>query len=96
MIGVIATIRVVDGAGPDIEAVFREIKAAVRDNEPGNISFDFFRSQADPNCYKVVETYRDDDALQAHRQNAALKAAAAKMAPFKDGPTQAEYFDHLD
>lgn len=95
MIGIVATIRVVEGAGPGIEEVFREIRSAVRDNEPGNIVFDFFRSQTEPNTYKVLEIYRDQAALEAHRANDAVKVIAPKMAPFRDGPTQAEYLDGI-
>ncbi len=35
-IGVIATLKVQDGKGAELESVFRDLAAQVRANEPGN------------------------------------------------------------
>jgi len=47
--------------------------------EPGNISFEWFRSPEDPNLYVLIEAFRDQEAGQAHVQSAHFQAAIAKL-----------------
>jgi len=47
--------------------------------EPGNISFDWFRSVEDPNLYLLVEAFRDEEASRAHVNSASFKAAMAQL-----------------
>jgi quinol monooxygenase YgiN len=47
--------------------------------EPGNISFDWYRSPEDPNLWVGVEVFRDAEAGQAHVESDHFKEAIAQM-----------------
>jgi quinol monooxygenase YgiN len=47
--------------------------------EPGNISFDWYRSPEDPNLWVLVEVFRDAEAGEAHVQSAHFKAATEQL-----------------
>jgi len=66
-IGVIATLTVADGKNAEFEAVFAELAKAVNSDEPGNIHYALFQTSNDPQQYKVLESYTDQAALEAHR-----------------------------
>ena len=66
MIGVVATLKVQDGKQGEFEAVFNDLSKQVRANEPGNIVYQLTKSRTDPTVYKVLELYKDEDALKAH------------------------------
>lgn len=95
MIGIVATLRVKDGGAEGFEAVFRELAAAVRANEPDNIFYELCRSRTEPNTYKVLEMYRNDDALAAHRESAHFQAIVPKMGEFREGRPEVEYLDGI-
>ncbi len=80
-IGVIATLTVAEGKNADFEAVFAELAAAVRANEPGNVFYTLTRSRSNPQIYKVLEQYVDQHALTAHGASDYFKAAGAKLGP---------------
>ena len=93
MIGIVATIKVQEGKGPDFEAVFLELAAAVRAKEPGNVLYQLTKSRADADTYKVLELYKDQDALAAHGQSDHFKEIGRKMGPFMAGRPDVEYLD---
>jgi quinol monooxygenase YgiN len=93
MIGVVATLKVKDGEGAGLEAVFRELAAKVKANEAGCVAYQLTKSRADPNTYKVLEIYKDQDALTAHGQSDHFKEMAPKMGPFLGGRPEVEYLD---
>jgi quinol monooxygenase YgiN len=47
--------------------------------EPGNISFDWYRSAEDPNLWVLIEAYRDAAAGEAHVQSDHFKEAMSDM-----------------
>jgi quinol monooxygenase YgiN len=47
--------------------------------EPGNISFDWYRSAEDPNLWILIEIFRDRESGDAHVQSDHFKAASAMM-----------------
>jgi quinol monooxygenase YgiN len=47
--------------------------------EPGNISFDWYRSADDPNLWVLIEVFRDAEAGQAHVESDHFKAASSMM-----------------
>jgi quinol monooxygenase YgiN len=47
--------------------------------EPGNISFDWYRSVDDRNLYLLVEAFRDAAAGEAHVNSDHFKAAIARL-----------------
>jgi quinol monooxygenase YgiN len=63
----------------DWPSLIGEYTAATR-AEPGNISFDWFRSADDPTCWLLVEAFRDG-AGQAHVDSAHFKAAMTQLPP---------------
>lgn len=93
MIGVIATLRVQDGKGAELERAFGELTAQVRANEPGNLAYQLCRSRTEPNTYKVLELYRDEDALKTHGASEHFKAAGPALGAVLAGRPEIEYLD---
>ncbi len=62
----------------DWPSLVQEFTRATR-AEPGNISFDWYRSAEDPNLWVLVEVFRDAEAGDAHVQSAHFKAAMSEM-----------------
>lgn len=93
MIGIVATLKVQDGKGPELEAVFKELAALVRANEPGNVIYQLTKSRADPNTYKVLELYKDQDAVTAHGSSAHFREHSPKMGPCLAGRPDIELLD---
>jgi quinol monooxygenase YgiN len=94
-IGVIATLKVQDGKGGEFEAVFRDLAAQVRANEPGNQLYQVVKSRADANTYVVMELYADQAALEAHGKSDHFKAASPKIAPTLAGRPDIQYLDSI-
>ena len=94
-IGVVATLKVQDGKQADFEAVFRDLAAQVRANEPGNKLYQVCKSKADPTTYVVMELYENEDALKAHGASDHFKAAGPKLAPCMGGKPDIQYFDTI-
>ena len=92
-IGVIATLKVQDGKQADFEAVFADLAAKVRANEPGNKLYQLCKSKADPTTYIVMELYENEDALKTHGQTEYFKAAGPKMAPCMAGRPDVQYYE---
>ena len=92
-IGIIATLKIQDGKGPEFEAFFNELAKQVRGNEPGNLAYQLTKSRADPNTYKVLELYSDQDALTHHGQTEYFRAAGPKMGPCLAGRPNIEMLD---
>ena len=95
MIGVIATLRVQDGKADEFERVFAELAAKVRENEPGNIAYQLCRSRSEALTYKVLELYRDEDALKAHGTSEHFKAAGPALGAVLAGRPDVEYLDAI-
>ena len=95
MIGVVAVLQIQDGKSDEFEAVFRELSAKVRENEPGNLVYQLTRSRTEPNTYKVLELYSDQDALTHHGQTEYFKDLGRKMGPCMAGRPQVELLDGI-
>jgi quinol monooxygenase YgiN len=80
-IGVVATLTVAEGKNAEFEAVFAELAAAVRANEPGNEFYSLTRSRTNPQVYKVLERYTDQAAVDTHNKTDYFIAAGPKLAP---------------
>lgn len=96
MIGIVATLKVQDGKGSELEAVFKELAALVRANEPGNVLYQLTKSRADANTYKVLELYKDQEAVAAHSGSAHFKEMSPKMGPCLAGRPDIELLDSCD
>ncbi|OYU70912.1 MAG: antibiotic biosynthesis monooxygenase [Alphaproteobacteria bacterium PA2] len=93
MIGVIATLTVAEGKNAEFEAIFTELAKQVRANEPGNLAYQLTKSRSNPQVYKVLELYADQEALSLHGQTEYFKAAGPKMGPCMGGRPEIEYLD---
>ena len=93
MIGIVATLKVQDGKGAELEAVFAELSQKVRANEPGCLLYQLTKSRADPNTYKVLELYKDQEAVTHHGQTEYFRAAGPKMGPCLAGRPEIELLD---
>lgn len=92
-IGVIARIVVQEGKTAEFEAVFTDLARQVRANEPGNIAYQLTKSRTEPNVYKVLEIYKDQDALTAHASAEHFKAAGPSLGAVLAGRPEIEYLD---
>jgi quinol monooxygenase YgiN len=92
-IGVIATLKIQDGKGAEFEAFFGELAKQVRANEPGNIAYQLTKSRTEANTYKVLELYKDQDALTHHGGTEYFRAAGPKFAAVLGGRPEIEYLD---
>ena len=96
MIGIVAVLKVQEGKGPEFEAVFLELTAKVRANEPGNLLYQLTKSRTEANTYKVLELYRDQDAVAAHGSSDHFKDLGRKMGAFMAGRPEIEYLDGVE
>ncbi len=96
MIGIVAVLKAKDGQASEFEAVFKELSAKVRANEPGARLYQLTKSRTEPHTYKVLELYEDQAALTAHGQTDYFKELGRKMGPFLDGRPQVEILDAVE
>lgn len=87
MLGLVATIKVKPGTGPEFEAVAKELVAQVRANEPGCKLYVLHRAEAE-DTYVFLERYVDAAAVEAHRKTDYFKALGRKMGEFMAGPPE--------
>lgn len=96
MIGVVASLKVQPDKTSEFEAVFLDLSAKVKANEPGAIVYQLTRSKTEAGVYKVLELYASADALKHHGGTDYFKAAGAAMAPFLAGRPEIEYLDAVE
>ena len=82
--------KVKAGKTADFERVFKEMQQGVRDHEPGNIYYDFYVDQKDPQLYVIVERYKDAAATTAHGESEHAKKMIAAIRDMLDGPVNAQ------
>ena len=92
-IGVIAKLPIQEGKTAEFEAFFTELAQQVRANEPGNLAYQLTKSRKDPQEYKVLELYTDQEAITVHGQTAYFKAAGPKFAGVLAGRPEIELLD---
>jgi quinol monooxygenase YgiN len=78
--------KVKPGMNAAFEKAFIEMQAGVRAHEPGNVYYDFFVMDQDPQVYVIVERYRDAAALSAHGQSEHGKKLFATLRDLTDDP----------
>ena len=89
----IATIRIQNDKAAEFEAFASELARQVRANEPGNLAYSLTKSRTEPNTYKFLELYVDQEALKLHGGTDYFKAAGPKFAGVLAGPPEIEYLD---
>jgi quinol monooxygenase YgiN len=87
VIAIIATLKVVEGKGPEFEAVGKELMAAVRANEPGCTLYTLCRGD-EPNTYVFLERYVDEAAVEHHRGTQHFKEIGRKFRGLLEGAPQ--------
>ena len=80
-VGILATIKVKPGKEAEFETVFRELAGQVKQNEPGCLLYDLFRSKT-PSTYVVMEQYANAEALAAHARQLISLRRGPSLAPF--------------
>lgn len=93
MIGVIATLKIQAGKSEEFEAFAGALAAKVRANEPGNLAYRLTKSRTEPDTYKFMEFYADQDALTLHGGTDYFKAAGPKFAAVLAAMPEIEYLD---
>ena len=78
-VGIIATIRVVDGKQADFEAGFAKMQEVVKAEEPGCLLYALCQDKADTTTYREMEQYADEEARKTHGTSDAFKAAAGGL-----------------
>ena len=95
MIAVIATLRVKNGMTQEFETLFGQLATQVRANESGNVAYQLCRSRTEADTYKVLEVYRDEQALEAHRASAHFQAAGPGLGTVLSGRPEIELLDAI-
>ena len=70
MLVLMVNIKVKPGRRSDFIAAVREDGAGTTTNEEGNLQFSAVQESDDPDRFFLFEVYRDQAALEAHRQTA--------------------------
>ena len=79
MIGIVVTLEVQDGKQADFEAVFKELMAQVKANEPDCIWYQLFKSKTSATTYTMLEQYTSAEALDAHGKTDHFLGAQPKL-----------------
>lgn len=86
MLGAVAELTIIDGKQAEFEAVAKELEAAVAANEDGTLYYKLFKVTGAPTTYIFMEQYRDQAAVDAHRNYDHFKRLGKAMGPFLAGP----------
>jgi autoinducer 2-degrading protein len=70
IIAVVAKWRTHPGQEETVRQLMREMTAAVRQHEPGNLLYVAHHDPADPTSFLFYEQYAGQQALEAHRDSA--------------------------
>jgi len=89
-VGVIARLKVKEGMNEEFEGIFKELQAAVAENEPENNFYAIHRSASDPQTYVVLEQYANQAALDAHGRTDHFTTIGAKMGGCMAGRAEIE------
>ena len=85
MILLIVTVTVEPAHAAEFEKVLGVLAASSLANEPGTLTYKLARSEDDPRCYRIVEIYQDQAALDAHMASEWLKTAGQAIGGLTSG-----------
>lgn len=85
----VVTFHVKPGKNAEFEQAFREMQANVRKREPGNVYYDFFVSEQDPQSYVIIERYKDAAAVAAHGKSDHAKELFSRLRELMSAPPEA-------
>jgi quinol monooxygenase YgiN len=92
VVGGLKNVVVKPGHEEEFEAMFAELRRAMREHEPGCQLYSLLRSRTNPRAYIVHEQYRDQAALDAHQTSPHGQVYFPKMRAILESIT-VEYFD---
>ncbi len=90
MYGIVALQRVQPGKAEEFIEMFKRLQKVVREQEPGNIYYDLYRSRSDENTFHVMERYESKEALKVHGQSEEFVQLVTPMRAMLAEPTKAE------
>ena len=93
-IGIVATLKVKPGKEAEFESVFLELQGHVKKSEPGALQYELFKSKT-PSTYIVMEQYKSEADLAAHRTTPHMAAAGPKLGAVLDGRPGIELLEKL-
>lgn len=93
-IGIVATLKVKPGKEAEFEAIFLELQGQVKMSEPGALQYELFKSKT-PSTYVVMEQYKSEADLAAHRTTPHMAAAGPKLGAVLDGRPGIELLEKL-
>jgi (4S)-4-hydroxy-5-phosphonooxypentane-2,3-dione isomerase len=79
---------------PYLEAVRHDAEHSEKD-EPGCLRFDVVQDQDDPNRFYYYEVYKNEAALEAHRQSPHFKLYAEKVQAWLAAPPERRFGKNL-
>jgi len=94
-IALIVTLRIQDGKEAEFEAFFSELARQVRAG-PGILAYQMAKSRTEPNTYKAIEVFKDQEAITHHGGTEYIRAAGPKIGAMLAGQSEVEYLDGLD
>jgi quinol monooxygenase YgiN len=90
MYGIVALQKVQPGKAEEYIEMFKRLQKVVREQEPGNIYYDLYRSRSDDDTFHVMERYESKEALKAHGQSEEFQELVTPMRAMLAEPTKAE------
>lgn len=94
-VAVLAKLQVKPEHVAEFERAFSAYQDQVRALEAGNLFFHLQRSRETLGSYTVMEQYRDDAALAAHRSTEHYKAIPSVFGAFMAGPPDIQVLDSV-
>lgn len=82
--------KVKPGRNAAFEQAFAEMQRSVAGAEPGNVYYDLYRIDQDPQTYVILEHYKDQAAVQAHGKSQHARKLIAALGDLLDGPPDAQ------
>lgn len=95
MLGAVAEITVKEGSQAEFEKLAMEMETAVNANESGIMYYRLFKVQGESNKYVFMEQYKDQAAVEAHRNAEHFKRIGRAMGAFMDGPPKITRLDKV-
>ena len=92
MVGGLRMLRVKQGREVEFERLFRELRQAMRQHEPGCTIYTLMRSRLLPGAYVIHEQYRDQAAISAHQTSPHIAGVLPQLRDLLDR-VEVEYYD---
>lgn len=83
MIGVVATLNILEGKGAEFEAIANQLVEKVNANEEGVIHYNLYKQ--DDTTYVFLERYQNQEALDIHRKTEHYRTLGPQMGAFMAG-----------